>query len=113
MASHETRPPVGGESRTIRVEGAEIGSEASFFLVDTDPGRGSLLHKHPYAETWIVRSGQVAFTVGDETVLAAAGDIVVGPAETPHRFENIGDGPLKMVCIHPRPTIEQTNIAPA
>ena len=31
-------------------------------IVDNEPGEGPGLHRHPYSETWIVRSGQVRFT---------------------------------------------------
>ena len=76
---------------TGEFEGASHGSEASIIFVRLEPGRsGPKLHMHPYPETFVVRRGQAAFTVGDEQVAAAAGDIVVVPADTPHRFDNGG-----------------------
>lgn len=33
--------PQPGESRTVRFEGRDYGSQVSIFLVDADPGRGS------------------------------------------------------------------------
>ncbi|GIL01969.1 MAG: cupin [Alphaproteobacteria bacterium] len=87
-------------NRTVRFEGADHGSPVSMFLVDNEPGEGSRLHVHPYAETWVVRAGEAEFTVGDRKLRATAGDIVVGPAQTPHRFENVGTRRLKLVCIH-------------
>jgi len=96
--------------RTLRFEGRELGGPVSFFLIDADPGRGSLLHLHPYAETWIVRSGEAEFTVGGDTTRAYAGDIVVAPAEIPHRFLNVGDGRLELVCIHPNERILQEDV---
>lgn len=105
--------PSSGDTRTVRFEGADHGSEVSFFLVDNEPGQGSMLHCHPYSETWVVRRGEAEFTVGPETTRAMAGDIVVAAANVPHRFENVGAGPLEMVCIHPRGRIVQTNIEPS
>jgi mannose-6-phosphate isomerase-like protein (cupin superfamily) len=58
------------------------------------------LHKHPYAETCIVHSGQAAMTIDGEEVVAGPGDIVVVGPETPHRFTAIGDERLVAVCIH-------------
>jgi len=105
-ADFELRP--GG---TVKFEGAAYGAEASFFHVKNDPGRGSSLHVHPYAETWIVRTGKVRFTVGGEHIEAGAGDIVVAAPHIPHKYVNIGADQLEMFCIHPSPRIIQESVA--
>ena len=89
-----------GAIAAVEFEGESYGSAVSFFLGDLSPGKGPGLHKHPYSETCIVRSGQAAMTVDGEEVVAGAGDIVVIGPETPHRFVAIGDERLDMVCIH-------------
>jgi mannose-6-phosphate isomerase-like protein (cupin superfamily) len=99
--------PQPGQSRTVRFEGRDFGTPISFFLVDAEPGRGSALHVHPYSETWVVRKGEAEFTVGSDTTRAYPGDIVVAAAEIPHRFLNVGEGRLELVCIHPNETIVQ------
>ena len=104
------REPKPGQSGTIRFEGCEAGAPVSLFLVDAAPGQGSGLHMHPYVETWVVRRGEAEFIVGDETARAFPGDIVVTPAGVPHRFTNIGDDRLELVCIHPSDTIIQTSV---
>jgi quercetin dioxygenase-like cupin family protein len=86
--------------------GTEHGAPISFFLLHTAPGKGPGLHRHPYAETFIVQEGEVTFKIGEETVQAHAGDIVVAPAETPHAFVNSGSGVLRSVNIHPAPEME-------
>ena len=96
-----------GASRTARFEGGGYGSQASFFLVDNEPGQGPGLHVHPYSETWVIRSGEAEFTVGRETLRASAGAIVVGPAGIPHKFVNIGPGRLELICIHANTAIVQ------
>ena len=102
--------PEPGQSRTVRFEGRDFGGEVSFFLVDADPGRGSAMHKHPYSETWIVRKGEAEFTVGGQTTRGFAGDIVVASANIPHRFENVGNDRLELVCIHPTDHMVQENV---
>lgn len=102
---HQEAEP--GASRTVRFEGCEFGSDVSLFVVDADPGRGSALHVHPYAETWVIRKGEAEFTIGNQKTRGSAGDIVVGPANIPHRFENVGVDQLEIVCIHPSQTIQQ------
>src|SRR5215212_8104633 len=88
---------------TLKFEGADYGGEVSFFLVYNVPGAGPALHKHPYSETWIVRSGRALMTAGDEQLEAGPGDIIVVPAETPHKFKNIGTERLDIICIHAAP----------
>ena len=105
-----SRQPKSDESRTTRFEGCEAGSPVSFFLVDAEPGKGSSLHVHPYAETWVVKRGKAEFTVGDEKAHASPGDIVVAPAEVPHRWTNVGTDRLELVCIHPSARILQTSV---
>jgi mannose-6-phosphate isomerase-like protein (cupin superfamily) len=91
---------------SYRFDGAAHEAPVSFFLLHTPPGEGPGLHHHPYAETFIVQEGQATFTVGDDTVEAQAGDIVVAPANTPHAFVNSGSGVLRSVNIHPVPEMQ-------
>lgn len=65
-----------------------------------EPGGGPRLHQHPYPETFIIRSGAAIFTVAGETVRATAGQIVVVPPHTPHRFTNAGPNSLETIDIH-------------
>lgn len=79
--------------------------ETSFSLiwVDMPPGDSVRLHKHPYEEVFVIQEGHVTFTVGSEMLAARAGQIVIVPAETPHKFVNSGDGPLRQIDIHQSP----------
>jgi len=77
------------------------GTGVSFIVVDAPPGGGPRLHRHPYEEVFVVQEGDVTFTVGDETVEATGGQVVVVPAGVPHKFVNSGTGLLRQVDIHP------------
>ncbi len=82
-------------------EGYHFGDVAvSFFLSDTAPGRGPRLHRHPYSEVFVVREGQLTFTVGGEEIVATAGQLVIAQPGTPHKFVNSGDGPARHIDIH-------------
>ena len=83
--------------------GAEHGLEITFLFVDAEPGRGPALHRHPYAEVFIIQEGQATFTVGDEQHEVEAGDIVIAHANEPHAFVNSGTGPLRQIDIHVSP----------
>lgn len=104
--SEQDRTPTG----TVRFEGKAYGSGVSLFLVDNEPGDGPGLHRHPYSETWVVRSGSVRFTANGKDVDAGPGDIVVVGAETPHKFVNLGPGRAEIVCIHASPVMIQEEL---
>ena len=99
----ELRP---GPSNTMKLEGADHGSEISFFYVDNEPGQGPGLHRHPYTETFVVRHGRALFTVGDERLEASGGQVLVVPAFMPHKFAVIGGEPFVSTNIHASPTFE-------
>ena len=75
---------------TVTFEGEPHGSGVSFFHVNNAPGEGPDLHRHPYSETWIVRSGRARMTADGQNVEAGPGDIMVVGPETPHKFKNMG-----------------------
>jgi mannose-6-phosphate isomerase-like protein (cupin superfamily) len=74
--------------------------EVSFILVDMQPGEGVRLHKHPYQEIFIIQEGMATYIVGTTRLEARAGQIIIAPAETPHKFVNSGEGKLRQVDIH-------------
>jgi quercetin dioxygenase-like cupin family protein len=84
------------------LEGDDYGAiGASVIVVDAPPGSGPKLHKHPYAEIFVLLEGQATFTAGEDMIAAVGGQIVVVPAGVPHKFVNSGTGPLRQVDIHP------------
>lgn len=84
-----------------QLTGRDHGATVSLILVDTDqPGAGPRLHQHPYDETFVMHSGEAEFTVAGERVTARAGQVVVVPPWTPHKFVNLGAGRLVMTNIH-------------
>ncbi len=101
--------PFGGIAH--KFEGHRYGDVGvSFFLVDSPPGGGAVLHTHPYEEVFVTLEGQATFTVGEATIEVGAGQVVVAPAGVPHRFVNSGTGTLRQVDIHPSGRILQENI---
>lgn len=88
------------DGNTYEFEGIHQDTETSFIWVDMPPGGSVRLHKHPYKEIFIIQEGVSTFTVGAETLEAHAGQVVIVPANMPHKFRNAGDQPLKQVDIH-------------
>ncbi|WP_431074756.1 cupin domain-containing protein [Microbacterium phyllosphaerae] len=83
------------------IEGYLIGSPVSImreYIVR--PGAGPRLHRHPYVETFVIHRGRALFTVGDEQVVGAGGQVLVVPALVDHRFEVLDGGTYEATHIH-------------
>jgi mannose-6-phosphate isomerase-like protein (cupin superfamily) len=93
-----------GEDWTEDHEHLPGGAGISLILESTTKeGVGPRLHRHPYAETFIIRRGSATFTIGAgeqaRHVVGNAGQILVVPAGTPHCFRT-GPGGYEAVHIH-------------
>ena len=101
MATIIAREALPHTATAHRFEGEQYGDVGvSFFLVDAPPGGGPGLHTHPYAEVFVVQEGGVTFTVGDETVEATAGQVVIVPPGVPHKYRNAGTRRARHIDIH-------------
>ncbi|MBM9616430.1 cupin domain-containing protein [Desulfobulbus rhabdoformis] len=93
------------------VQGADLGTDVTvLFFVTEQPGEGPRWHVHPYDEIFIVRKGNALFTIGDKKIKATAGDILLGPANIPHKYHNLGPGVLETTDIHLSDRWIQTNL---
>lgn len=72
----------------------------SVILVHAPPGAGPRLHRHPYAEVFIVESGQATFRIGNSTKVVEGGHVVFSPPGEAHGFTNTGAGELRLTAIH-------------
>ena len=103
-------PATGGPWRGS-VAGIDLNGPVTVLAYGTDePGVGPRLHVHPYDETFIVIEGRARFFVGDTVLDASAGEVVLGPAGVPHKFENLGPGRLQTIDIHHSPRWIQTDL---
>ena len=98
------------EGMSYEFQGEKQGAPISAYIVNAPPGKGPPLHTHPYAETIFMIEGRSRVTIGDETREVTAGDIAVVPPDTPHRFVNSGNSPLRQIDIHASPNFIQTNL---
>ena len=85
---------------TDEFEGERHGTSLSFILVDMPPRAGVRLHRHPYAEIFIVQEGRATYRVGDSTLEVEAPRTLIAAADVPHGFVNSGAGRLRQVDIH-------------
>lgn len=100
MVTITSRQELRDAAGEVAFHGEQFDTQVSFFWVESQPGQGPRLHRHAYDEVFVILEGNVRFRVGDEEVVATGGDILVGPANVPHAFENIGPGILRQIDIH-------------
>jgi mannose-6-phosphate isomerase-like protein (cupin superfamily) len=104
--------PIEDLRRSPRAALFEGGDDAplSIFVLQYARDEGPDLHLHPYPEVFVVQAGTAAFTAGDEQFVVEPGRIVVVPADTPHGFKGAGDDTLRVVSVHPSPSVQQTDL---
>lgn len=108
--SHNDLP---GPAEAHRFIGAHHGGlPISLFLVDDRPGTGPLLHRHPYAEVFVIHAGESRFEIDDHRLTATAGDILIAPAMSAHRFTNTGESQLRVTAIHTAPQMHTEWLQP-
>ncbi len=61
--------------------------------------KASELHTHDETHIIFVRTGEMLWEVDGEEFHAEAGDTIVTPAETEHKFEVIGGEPANTACL--------------
>lgn len=80
-----------GEQITVLAAGAETGSYEIFHQAGP-AGSGPPPHNHPWDEAFYVLSGEIAFGIGNESLVAKPGTLVHLPAGTTHWFRFGADG---------------------
>lgn len=89
-----------GEQITILASGAQTGSYEIFRQAGPE-GSGPPPHNHPWDEAFYVVSGEIAFGVGDQDLVAVPGTLVHLPAGTMHWFR-FGPGGGEMISMTSR-----------
>ncbi len=83
------------------LEGHPYGTNCVIIRYSVDGiGEGPNLHVHPYDEVFHILEGRAEFTVGDQKFVAEAGALVIGPANIPHAYKNLGPGRLDSLDVH-------------
>jgi quercetin dioxygenase-like cupin family protein len=96
----EGRELLAGPLGAILLAGAdETGGAAAFVIHPMAPRTlGSPLHTHAAEDEWsLVLEGEVGVQLGEETLVARAGDMVLKPRGVPHAFWNATDRPARFL----------------
>jgi quercetin dioxygenase-like cupin family protein len=88
----------------FKVRGEQTEGTLTVFENRVAPGEGPPLHTHANEdESMYVLEGEVRVKLGDEMHAAPAGSFIFIPRGTPHAWQNVGDGPARML-IHFTPS---------
>ena len=91
--------PVGGPL-TFKARGEQTGGTLTAFENVIAPGEGPPLHVHAGEdEAWYVLEGELRFRLDAEVAEAPTGTFVFVPRGVAHCFQNVGDGPARILVL--------------
>lgn len=88
-----------GDTYTILVSGAATAGRYCLIDMLIPPGGGPGPHRHDFEEMFTVLEGTVTITFRGGATDVHAGMTVNIPANAPHFFRNLSDGPVRMLCM--------------
>ena len=87
-----------GGRLTFKVLSDETGGAYAIIDQTVPPGHGPPLHVHrKETEIFYVAAGTFEVQCGEDIHRLNAGSLFVGPRDIPHRFENVGETPGRLV----------------
>ena len=90
-----------GDTYTTILGGAQTGGAFTLLEALVPPDTGPPPHAHHAEdETFVLLDGDLTFTVGDETHVAAPGTTIFVPRGTVHSFANVGTAPARMLFMY-------------
>lgn len=97
----ESLPHLGlvGDTYTILIAGSDTAGRYTLIDMHVPPGGGPPPHRHDFEEMFTVLEGAVEMTFRGDTLTALAGETINVPANSPHAFRNLGDGPARLLCM--------------
>jgi quercetin dioxygenase-like cupin family protein len=91
-----------GNLAVLKLTGEHTHGGLTVVEVTMGPGRMAPLHvHHREEESFLVTAGQLTFQIGEETIEAGPGDLIVGPRDVPHRFTAGPDGATLLFLLTP------------
>jgi mannose-6-phosphate isomerase-like protein (cupin superfamily) len=77
-----------------------LNQPSSVKLITVLPGQATVIHSHRLRdELWVVLDAGIEVRVGDRVVEAVPGEEIMVPAEQPHRIENRGTSPGRVLDV--------------
>lgn len=107
MATERAQPKqdlIWWQGALFKVKGRAETTGGALGLIDADyyPGFATPVHVHHREdEAWYVMEGQLQVKIGDEELIAGAGDFVFAPREVPHCFKALDSGARALLLTVP------------
>ena len=76
-------------------------ARTSVWRVEVQPGTPAAPHQVTEEEIFIVLDGRASVSIGGEVTPASAGDAIVVPPNTDLALQNVGEEPLRLLCVLP------------
>ena len=97
----QSLPHIGlvGDTYTILVAGSDTAGKYTLVDMHVPTGGGPPPHRHDFEEMFTVLEGEVEVSFRGETITLCAGETVNVPANSPHGFRNVSDGPSRLLCM--------------
>jgi quercetin dioxygenase-like cupin family protein len=88
-----------GDTYTILVAGSDTNGRYTLIDMHVPAGGGPPPHRHDFEEMFTVLDGEVEVTFRSESITARAGETINVPANAPHGFRNVSNGPSRLLCL--------------
>ena len=89
-----------GDTLTWKATSEQTGGSIAAVVVECPPGSGPPPHTHANEdESWYVLDGEFDILQGDRTFHAKSGAFAFVPRGTLHNFQNVGDGPGRVLVM--------------
>ena len=96
-----------GDTYTTLLSGEQTGGAFTLLEAVVMPNAGAPSHAHHgEEETFVLLDGQMTFTVAGRTYDATAGTVLLVPRDVAHSYQNVGDGPARMLFLYSPPGME-------
>lgn len=90
---------IAGGTYTILVSGEQTAGRYCLIDMYVPLKGGPPPHRHDFEEMFSVLQGEIEVTFRGEKYVAHAGETVNVPANAPHSFVNLSDGPARLLCM--------------
>lgn len=88
-----------GDTYTVLLSGKDTAGRFCLIDMNIPPGGGPGPHRHDFEESFTVLEGEIEATFRGEKSLVRTGETIAIPANAPHRFQNVGARPARLLCI--------------
>lgn len=90
---------VGAGTYTILIGGADTGGRYTLIDMLVPAGGGAPPHRHDFEEMFHILEGELEVTFRDTVHRLRAGQTINIPANAPHGFRVVSEGPARFLCL--------------